>query len=318
MAERDRGGLSPFNGILLVDKPPDFTSFDVIAKLRGILRMKKIGHGGTLDPMATGVLTVFLGEATKLCDLLPNQDKGYTAQFQLGTVTDTQDPHWQDSLPKQSADFPGDARRDSARFTGDICQLPPMYSAVQVGGRRLYDLAREGAEIERTPRRITVYSLKLTSYDELTRQGILEIRCSKGSFVRTIVHDIGQGAGCGGMLTALRRTEASGFLLRDCLTLDQIAQLVSGSDGFEELQRRLLPVDRAFDGLPAIHLTPRDSRLHQNGVRLTADVRGWTPSPFVRVYGADGQFLSLSAVTGPEEAEERRRNLLIALRYFHV
>ena len=318
MAERDRGGLSPFNGILLVDKPPDFTSFDVIAKLRGILRMKKIGHGGTLDPMATGVLTVFLGEATKLCDLLPNQDKGYTAQFQLGTVTDTQDRTGrilsQNSLPisrEMLAEI-------LPRFTGDICQLPPMYSAVQVGGRRLYDLAREGAEIERTPRRITVYSLKLTSYDELTRQGILEIRCSKGSFVRTIVHDIGQALGCGGMLTALRRTEASGFLLRDCLTLDQIAQLVSGSDGFEELQRRLLPVDRAFDGLPAIHLTPRDSRLHQNGVRLTADVRGWTPSPFVRVYGAEGQFLSLSAVTGPEEAEERRRNLLIALRYFHV
>lgn len=142
--------------------------------------------------MATGVLTVFLGEATKLCDLLPNQDKGYTAQFQLGTVTDTQDRTGrilsQNSLPisrEMLAEI-------LPRFTGDICQLPPMYSAVQVGGRRLYDLAREGAEIERTPRRITVYSLKLTSYDELTRQGILEIRCSKGSFVRTIVHDIGQ------------------------------------------------------------------------------------------------------------------------------
>lgn len=318
MTEKDRGGLPPFNGILPVDKPQDFTSFDVIAKLRGILRMKKIGHGGTLDPMATGVLPVFLGEATKLCDLLPNQDKSYTAHFRLGAVTDTQD-----RTGRVLSESPLPVSREALlevlpRFTGTIRQLPPMYSAVQVGGRRLYDLAREGVEVERTPREITVYSLELREYEEQTRQGVLDIRCSKGSFVRTIVHDIGQTLGCGGMLTDLRRTEAAGFFLQDCLTLEQISQLVSGPEGREALARRLLPVDRAFDGLPALRLSPRDSRLHQNGVRLTADVRGWPPAPAVRVYDGDGRFLSLSTVTGPEEEREERRNLLIALRYFHI
>ena len=306
------------NGILLVDKPAGFTSFDVIAKLRGILRMKRIGHGGTLDPMATGVLPVFLGEATKLCDLLPNQDKAYRASFQLGVVTDTQDCTGkvlsETALPVSREVLAGLL----PRFTGSIQQIPPMYSAVQVGGRRLYDMAREGVEVDRPPRQITVYSLELTAYDQQTRRGELSIRCSKGSFVRTIVHDIGQVLGCGGILTALRRTEASGFFLKDCLTLEQIAQLTNDPDGCEKVLARLLPVDRAFHDLPAIQLTPKDSRLHQNGVRLTADIRGWTPAPLVRVYGADGRFLSLSTVTGPEEQEEKRRNLLIALRHFHI
>ncbi|MEG1943594.1 MAG: tRNA pseudouridine(55) synthase TruB [Angelakisella sp.] len=201
------------SGIICVDKPKDFTSFDVVAKARGITGCRKMGHGGTLDPMATGVLPLFLGRATKVMDIMPGEDKRYTASFRLGLTTDTQDITGTVLEESSMAITPAALENALLPLRGEISQLPPMYSAVQVGGRRLYDLARAGKEIDRPCRTVSIYTLELVSYDEATRQGVLDIACSKGTYVRTIIHDIGTALGCGGVLTALRRTETLGYKL---------------------------------------------------------------------------------------------------------
>ena len=183
------------NGIICLDKPQGFTSFDAVAKLRGILQTRRLGHGGTLDPMATGVLPIFVGNATKACDIMPDNTKSYRAGFRLGQVSDTQDvtgtilAEYQKEVPQE------DILAVIPEFTGKIMQLPPMYSAVQVNGKRLYDLARQGIEVERTPREIEVFSIDLADYDESAREGVLEISCGKGTYIRTIINDIGERLG---------------------------------------------------------------------------------------------------------------------------
>ena len=230
------------NGILCVDKPAGFTSFDVIAKLRGVTGVRKIGHTGTLDPMATGVLPLLFGRATKACDLLPDETKRYEAGFRFGTETDTQDVTGTvlstDETPVTEAAL--SAVLPSLR--GAIEQIPPMYSAVRVGGRRLYDLARQGKEVERKPRVVTVFELNLLSYDPGNREGTLEISCSKGTYVRTLIHEIGARLGTGGVMTSLRRTASAGFTLAQCLTLEEVERLSAAG----ELEQRLLPVETVF------------------------------------------------------------------------
>ena len=213
------------DGIICIDKPAEHTSFDVIARVRGILHMKKVGHAGTLDPMTTGVLPVFLGRATKACDILPVQDKRYRARFQLGVTTDTQDCTGT-VLERREVRVSREELIAAIRsFEGEQMQLPPMYSAIQVGGRRLYDIAREGGTVERTPRPVTFYSIEILDLGEDWAE--IDVHCSKGSYIRTLCHDIGEKLGCGAMLTQLRRTMAAGFTEADCLTLEQLTALAA-------------------------------------------------------------------------------------------
>lgn len=298
---------SSLNGILCVDKPQDFTSFDVVAKLRGITRQKKIGHAGTLDPMATGVLPVFFGAATKACDLLPQDDKRYRVSFRFGLSTDTQDI-W--GKPLTTSDAPvSRAQLEAALegFRGALLQLPPMYSAVSVNGQRLYDLARQGIQVERQPRPITVHQLTLLDYDETARSGEAEVHCSKGTYIRTLCHDIGQQLGAGGVMTGLRRMEAAGFGQGDCLTLPEIAALA----GEGKLAQRLLPVERLFQVHPPCRLNPVQTRMFLNGVRLDLNrLADRPPAGRCRVYGSDGAFLGL-ADCDPQRAELRLKKFFV-------
>lgn len=236
------------DGIICVDKPEGFTSFDVVAKCRGILRERRIGHGGTLDPMATGVLVLFLGRATTACDLVPVQEKSYVAGLKLGVDTDTYDITGKVvstgnckgiSLDNINSLLP--------EFSGEIMQTPPMFSAIQVKGQRLYDLARNGQKVELQPRSIRVSSLTAERDGENYR---LNIRCSKGTYVRSLVHDIGQKLGCGAVMTALRRTECCGFSLADCVSIEQL-QAARNEDNIEQYLR---PVEQAFAASPVIRL----------------------------------------------------------------
>ena len=285
------------NGILCVNKPQDFTSFDVVAKLRGILGMKRLGHGGTLDPMATGVLPVFVGNATKACDIMPDNTKSYLAGFRLGQTSDTQDVWGNVRDISDMAVTEDDILAVLPEFTGRIMQLPPMYSAVQVNGKRLYDLARQGIEVEREARQIEVSSLKLTEYAADTREGKLEIACGKGTYIRTIINDIGERLGCGGIMTSLVRTSSCGFALADCFTFDEI-QKAKDEDRLEEL---LLPVDKVFVSLPKLVLGEAQARMYRNGVKLDmARVRGILPDcDTYRIYAQDGTFFG-TAVTDRE------------------
>lgn len=277
------------NGILCVNKPQDFTSFDVVAKLRGILKIKRLGHGGTLDPMATGVLPVFVGTSTKACDIMPDNTKSYRAGFRLGQSADTQDITGK-ILAESDMSVSKELLLDTLPlFTGKIMQIPPMYSAVQVNGKRLYDLARQGIEVERTPREIQVDGLSLEEYDPETREGVLSIYCSKGTYIRTIISDIGEKIGCGGIMTSLVRTSSSGFTLADCYTFEEIRK-ARDEDRLEEL---ILPVERVFEKLPKLKLGEAQTRMYRNGVKLDLarvyNIREGEDT--YAVYGNDGAFI---------------------------
>ena len=252
------------NGIICIDKPQGFTSFDVVAKLRGITKIRRIGHAGTLDPMATGVLPIFIGRATKACDMLPDSDKEYAAEFKLGIVTDTQDSTG-DILSQCDARITESALKNAVDgFMGKQLQIPPMYSAVKVDGKRLYDLARQGIEVERKPREIEIYKIELLSFDENSQSGKLVISCSKGTYIRTICHDLGQKLGVGAVMTALRRTRAAGFSLSDCITIEEAQKL---SDP-EVLEESILPIDRVFSFMDKLTLNRRKAELFLSGVKL--------------------------------------------------
>lgn len=269
------------NGIVIIDKPSGWTSMDVCGKLRGILKTKRVGHAGTLDPMATGVLPVFVGQATRAVSYAESGDKEYIAGLRLGLVTDTQDISGTVLSQCPAAVTREQLKSVLPRFIGEIDQIPPMYSAIKIGGQKLYELARKGREVERPARRITVYSLEL-----LDGQGgdyLLRVRCSKGTYVRTLCHDIGQALGCGGCMGSLRRTMAAGFTLSDCHTLEEMQ--VQG-------EALLAPVDSLFRRYPAYRITDaRDDRRCRCGNPLSAPA---LQGGLYRVYGADGAFLCLS------------------------
>ena len=270
------------DGILVIDKPAGWTSMDVCAKLRGILQTKKIGHAGTLDPMATGVLPVFAGRATRAVSFAENGKKEYAATLRLGLVTDTQDTTGT-ALSRQDVSVTAsDVAAVLPRFTGEIAQLPPMYSAVKINGQKLYDLARKGQSVERTPRPVTVYALELTGQLSPTDFS-LRILCSKGTYVRTLCHDIGQSLGCGGCMASLRRTMAAGFTLSDSHTLE---------DAQEKGAALLRPLDSLFEAYPAYRIScDRTERLCRNGNPFAAPDAA--PGTY-RIYGTDGSFLCLS------------------------
>ncbi|MCM1024290.1 MAG: tRNA pseudouridine(55) synthase TruB [Prevotella sp.] len=273
-------------GVICVNKPAGFTSFDVIAKMRGILKMKRLGHAGTLDPMAEGVLPVFVGRATKACDILPDHDKSYRAGFRLGVTSDTQDSTG--TVLSESVKAVSRTKLLSAldSFRGEITQIPPMYSAVSVNGKRLYELARKGEEVERPARTVAVYTLNLLDYNAETRCGELEICCSKGTYVRTVINDIGEKLGCGGIMTSLVRTKACGFYLEECVTLEQLQKLAEDGGDFS---RCLKPIEDVFACLPALRLKGAQERMYRNGVKLDLDrIRTDANAERVAVYGESG------------------------------
>lgn len=252
------------NGILIIDKPTEFTSFDVIAVLRRLLGQKKIGHTGTLDPNATGVLPILLGNATKTQDLILNHDKSYIADFKLGKTTNTLDVWGTVTSEMHSCVSKQDVLNVLPEFRGEINQVPPMFSAVQKNGHRLYDLARQGIEVERESRRVTVYSLELMEFDEKAQSGTLEITCSKGTYVRTIIDDIGKKLGCGAVMTALRRTQACGFGLDDCITLEQAKELAANG----ELEDCVKSVESMFEQCGYVVVSDAQAKRFSNGGAL--------------------------------------------------
>ena len=288
------------NGVIVIDKPADFTSFDVIAVVRRLTGQRKAGHTGTLDPNATGVLPVLLGAATKAQDRIPNHDKSYLADFQLGKTTDTLDI-W----GTVTSETPGSVTEDELlsllpRFRGEIMQVPPMYSALKKDGQRLYDLARKGVEVEREARPVTVYRLELVSFNNETQTGELAVSCSKGTYVRTLIDDIGQALGVGAVMTALRRTEACGFTLSDCVTLDRLRQLC----GEGVADSVLLPTDSLFAVYPKLTVSDAQATRFSNGGALdlsrTALKNTADDGAICRVYAESGRFIGLGRVCTDE------------------
>ena len=271
-------------GILIVDKPAGWTSQDVVAKLRGVFHEKRVGHGGTLDPMATGVLPIFFGRATRAVEFFEHAEKAYVAGLLLGTVTDTQDTTGT-VLSQQSAAVTREALETVlSGFLGEQRQLPPMYSAVKINGKKLYEIARKGKEVERNPRTITVFKLKLLDFDGTTAR--LYVHCSKGTYVRTLCHDIGAALGCGGCMAALRRVQAGAYGEAEAVALDAII-----NDSNPEALLR--PVDSLFSAVPALTLTAAQEKCCRNGAAFSTT---HAPGRY-RVYSRAGEFLALSEVT---------------------
>lgn len=255
------------NGVILIDKPMDFTSFDVVAVVRRITGQRKTGHTGTLDPNATGVLPVLLGSATKAQDLIVNHDKSYVADFKLGMTTDTLDI-WGEVKSKQSSDVSEEEILQLIpEFTGEIEQIPPMFSAVQKNGQRLYDLARKGIEVERESRRVTVYSLVLTAFDGESQSGKLEISCSKGTYIRTIIDDIGRKLGVGAVMTGLRRVSACGYDIVECLPLEKARELAEKG----ELEAQVRSVESLFESYGYVAVSEPQAKRFSNGGALDMD-----------------------------------------------
>lgn len=284
------------DGVIVLDKPAGFTSFDAVAVVRGLVKEKKTGHTGTLDPMATGVLPLLLGRAAKASGLLPDTEKEYVAGFRLGQRFDTGDITGK-LVETSEAPVSREALEQAlAGFRGEISQVPPMYSAVSVNGQRLYKLARQGLEVERAARKITVSTLVLESYDGRERQGILRVSCSKGTYIRALIEDIARAAGTCGTMTSLRRTKACGFTLEDAVGLDELRELAAKGAAATVLR----PVDGLFEEYPEAHVSgPQAARFCNGGAldmkRLRLPRMTILDGQSFRLYGPEGDFLGLAS-----------------------
>ena len=276
------------NGILLIDKSAGWTSSDVVVKLKGVLHQRRIGHAGTLDPMATGLLTVFVGRATRAVEFAEAHDKRYTAHLRLGTVTDTQDITGTVLAQNEANVTADELRAVLARFLGEQEQTPPMYSAIKVNGKKLYEIARAGGTAERKPRRIRIDALSLIGED--AGDWVLDVRCSKGTYIRALCDDIGAALGCGGCMSALRRTAAGEFTVDAAHTLDEVIA-AANSGNAEEL---IIPVDTLFAAHPAWRADAAAERRIRCGNEVKA--AGLADGEY-RVYSAEtGEFLMLGRV----------------------
>ena len=276
------------SGILVVDKPAGWTSMDVCAKLRGVFHEKRVGHSGTLDPMATGVLPIFIGRATRAVEFAEKSDKEYIAGLKLGVITNTQDTTGEvlETRPVQISREQLEAALE--KFRGDIMQVPPMYSAIKINGKKLYELARKGREVERPARPVTIKALEI-----LEQQGedlyTIRVRCTKGTYIRTLCHDIGAALGCGGCMASLRRTMAAGFTLEDAVSLER-----TQAEG--DPASLLLPVDSLFAGRPVLVLKSAETEKKiRNG--MTAVLPELSPGEY-RVYAQNREFLALCRAQG--------------------
>ncbi len=293
------------NGVCLLDKPPEMTSFLCCAVMRRLLQEKKIGHAGTLDPMATGVLPILVGKATRAMDLLPVQDKRYTASLRFGYTSDTLDV-W-GKLSPTGRPLPGLREIEQAleQFRGEIRQIPPMLSALKKDGVRLYDLARQGIEIPREARPVTIHALQLVDYNPEEGVLTLDCLCSKGTYIRTLCDDLGAVLGCGAVMTSLRRTMAAGYDLTPCFTLDQ------AKDWAQEgtLAQHVIPVSTLFASYPAVAVTaPQAVRFRNGGALALERVRQAPSSGTVRVEDPNGLFLGLGY---PADGELRVLKLFV-------
>ena len=271
------------NGIVIVDKPQGWTSQDVTARLRRVYATRRIGHGGTLDPMATGVLPVFVGRATRGVEFFEHAEKTYDTVLLLGRTTDTQDVTGTTLAEKAVHLSPADIERVLPRFRGDILQVPPMYSALKVNGKKLYELARKGQEVERQPRPITVFELTNLGFDGARLS--LRVKCSKGTYIRTLCQDIGEALGCGGCMEALRRVRAGEYGIEDAVPLEQLLES-------ETPERYLRGLDTMFAHCPAVTLTANQEKRCRNGNPFSSPL----PQGTYRAYSQSGEFLMLAKV----------------------
>ena len=283
------------NGVLVIDKPAQFTSFDVVAVLRRLSGQRKIGHTGTLDPNATGVLILLFGNATKAQDIIPNHDKEYVAEFKLGITTDTLDIWGKVKADKETEVKQKEIENIIKKYTGEIEQIPPMFSAVSVNGQRLYDLARKGVEVERKSRKVKVYELELVSFDDKNQSGTLRVKCSKGTYIRTLIDDIGRELSVGAVMTSLRRTMACGFNLEQAHSLEEIKKLPQG-----ELENMLMSTESLFYNYPELYVSDAQARRFCNGGELAcsrtklAD-KNVPDGSIYRIKG-EGKFLALGVI----------------------
>lgn len=291
-------------GIICINKDKGRTSFSVCAELRRITAQKKCGHMGTLDPLATGVLPVMLGGATRFLDYYPESDKGYRARFVLGKTTDTLD-----ITGTVTGEYPVNCSADDVKkaleeFKGVVTQIPPMYSAVSVGGKRLYELARQGKNIERPPRQVQIKRLELISSDENNNEYEIDVLCSKGTYIRVLIDDLGAKLGCGAVMTALVRTFAYGFTLKDCVTVSQVKDAACSENGITQY---LIPVEQALSSYEKITVSPAQSKRFKNGGALDiARIRKIPKNAdIVRVCSPDNEFLGLGEVRENELAVKR-------------
>ena len=269
------------DGIVIVDKPQDWTSQDVVSKLRGVFKTRRIGHGGTLDPMATGVLPVFVGRATRGVEFFEHAEKTYEAVLRLGLATDTEDITGTVLCEKEVNITEHQFLSALEQFRGEIQQIPPMYSAIKINGQKLCDLARKGREVERQPRTITIHKLECLEFTGLTAK--LLVHCSKGTYIRTLCKDIGEALGCGGCMESLRRVTAGEYTIEQAVPLQTLIDC-------EDPEKYLLPVDSMFKNHPPVTLTEKQEKCCRNGVAFTTNLAEGT----YRVYGQNGEFLALS------------------------
>lgn len=276
-------------GIICINKSKDITSFGVVSKVRGITGERKAGHTGTLDPMATGVLPVMLGGATRFLDFLPDSDKGYRAQFLLGKTTDTLDITGTVLSEYSVSAQEKDVQNVLEKFRGRVKQIPPMYSAVSVDGKRLYELARQGIEVERQSREVEIKKLELTECSGIMYT--IDVLCSKGTYVRTLIDDIGKELGCGAVMVSLQRTLAMGFTLDDCVTLDELQSMKDSGKGFD---KAVIDIERVFAPYDSVTVSPAQAVRFSNGGGLDLDRLKTKYQPgLLRVYSPDGLFLGL-------------------------
>lgn len=293
------------NGVICIYKEKGYTSFDVVAIMRRFCGTKKIGHGGTLDPMAEGVLPIFVGNATKAVDYCPDNTKEYRAGMKFGVTTDTQDFTGK-VISTSKIEVPRNAQYTlKAKFTGDLMQKPPMYSAIQIDGQRLYDLARQGKEIEREPRPIHIYSLDFEEFEN--NSATVLVSCSKGTYIRTLIHDMGIETGAGAIMTSLVRTRSGNFTLRDCYKLSEVRE-ASETGGKDAVEKMLMPIDIIFNALPAARLNSAQTSMFMNGVVLDINRVSLDrdEGPF-RILGANGKVIAIgnAGKTGDLEVIQR-------------
>lgn len=284
-------------GIIPVDKPAGITSFGAVARMRKILNMKKIGHAGTLDPMATGVLPILVGSATRFLDFLPIKDKRYSAVVQFGFETDTLDTTGEITSRSDKKITRPELDEAVKCFIGKISQIPPMYSAVQKDGVRLYELARKGEVIERDAREVDIYSIKVLNFDEERQEAELDVSCSAGTYIRTLADDLGKKLGCGACLSGLRRTEGCGFKLGSCYCFEEIEEYAS----LNRLEKRIIPIEDALSFYPAVYVSEKQAVRFSNGGELDLDrLKGKPVDGIYRVFDPEDSFLGIAEVLEKE------------------
>ena len=287
------------NGVLIINKPMDFTSFDAVAVTRKVSTQRKLGHCGTLDPNATGVLPVLLGVATKAQDILPNHDKEYEAELKFGLESDTLDI-WGEILREEKSEVSAEAFEEILKnFRGEIMQVPPMYSALKQNGQRLYDLARQGIEVKREARPVTIYKLETISFDEVQQTAKIRVACSKGTYIRSLIDDMGKALGTVAVMTSLCRTKACGFSLTESISMDELKSLTPA-----DIKARLLPIERLFESYRAVTVSEAQSVRFKNGgalglERLRALPEDATEGEIFRVKFVD-KFLGLGIIKDTE------------------